>query len=278
MTGVTLDAYLRGRAPRPNPSAPWRVEYRHAEGGQWTLLANSAREAGARAEVLAVGGALGHGDMVRMRASKGDVRGFWVVTVHGLVDAGKAPSELGRHGWDWETAWEGRQAEADALLRRASAVHDKRRVLAACDCAETALAQVPAGEYRPRQAIDAARRWAHGEARASDVSVARDAVYAYANALRDNGNLNAISNAAYAASNAAAAALTRSAPSAAAAARAAAGSNAAAAARARDAAFYTKDDVAVAVRALSPLVRRWIPLPIVLLARAGEPTPPSLLL
>lgn len=37
-------------------------------------------------------------------------------------------------------------------------------VLAVCDVAETTLVHVPAGETRPRKAIEAARAWARGEA------------------------------------------------------------------------------------------------------------------
>ena len=285
MTGVTLDAYLRGRALRPNPSAPWRVEYRHAEGGYWTLLADPAREAAARDEVLAVGGALGHGDMVRLRASKGDIRGFWVVTAHGLVDAGKVPSKLGRHGWDWETAWEGRQAEADALLRQASAVHDKRRLLAACDCAETALRFVPPGEVRPRDAIETARRWVRREASLAEV---RRAAIAAASAAVDTGDDDAAEAASRAAASAADAVASRApAPVAAGASSSAA---AAAAARASEEAadrappeanadviawVAHRDARQQARRALSSIVRRQVPLSVVLLARAGEPTPPD---
>ena len=36
-------------------------------------------------------------------------------------------------------------------------------VLAACDCARTALQYVPAGEDRPRLAIEAAERWNDGD-------------------------------------------------------------------------------------------------------------------
>ena len=45
-------------------------------------------------------------------------------------------------------------------------------VLAACACAETALCHVPAGEHRPRLAIEAARRWTRGEATVAEVSSA----------------------------------------------------------------------------------------------------------
>jgi hypothetical protein len=56
-------------------------------------------------------------------------------------------------------------------------------VLAACDCAETALRYVPEGEHRPRLAIETARRWARGEATVKEVDAARvAAISAYINA------------------------------------------------------------------------------------------------
>src|ERR1017187_81406 len=39
------------------------------------------------------------------------------------------------------------------------AIDRKLLVLAACDCARTALQYVPAGEYRPRIAIETAEAW-----------------------------------------------------------------------------------------------------------------------
>jgi hypothetical protein len=50
---------------------------------------------------------------------------------------------------------------------------DQRSVVhAACDCAESVLAYIPAGEERPRRAIEVARRWARGEATLDDVRAA----------------------------------------------------------------------------------------------------------
>ena len=45
----------------------------------------------------------------------------------------------------------------------------KLLVLAACACAETALKYVPAGEDRPRKAIETARAWCAGKATLDDV-------------------------------------------------------------------------------------------------------------
>ena len=55
-------------------------------------------------------------------------------------------------------------------------------VLAACDCAETALRHVPEGELRPAEAIRVARAWCRGKATLQDVRAATNAAYAAANA------------------------------------------------------------------------------------------------
>jgi hypothetical protein len=52
-------------------------------------------------------------------------------------------------------------------------------VLAACDCAETALKYVPKGEERPAKAIETARKWARGKATIQEV---RGAAYVAADA------------------------------------------------------------------------------------------------
>jgi hypothetical protein len=54
----------------------------------------------------------------------------------------------------------------------------KQVVLAACDCAETALKYVKAGEDRPQKAIETARQWAKGEATLQQVRAAAAAAYA----------------------------------------------------------------------------------------------------
>ncbi|MGB1225791.1 MAG: putative immunity protein, partial [Mycobacterium sp.] len=65
------------------------------------------------------------------------------------------------------------------LLERAGADR-KQTVLAACDCARTALQHVPDGEDRPRLAIEAAEGWARGEVSRDDVRMAARAAYAAA--------------------------------------------------------------------------------------------------
>jgi hypothetical protein len=74
-------------------------------------------------------------------------------------------------------------------------------VLAACDCARLALPRIPDGEHRPRLAIEAAERWARGEATIEEVRAAASAADAYATYAA-----SATSYAAYAASAVASAA------------------------------------------------------------------------
>ena len=97
-----------------------------------------------------------------------------------------------------KTAW--RQCEnGDWMLWLAGELGVDRRllVLAACDCARTALKHVPKGEDRPLKAIEVAEAWTRGEANLDQV---RAAARAAANAA------NAASAAAYAAASAASAA------------------------------------------------------------------------
>ena len=89
---------------------------------------------------------------------------------------------------DWLLWWAGHTVPRQEL------------VLAACDCAETALRFVPEGEDRPRMAIETARRCARGEATAEEVWwTARAAAYA-----ADYADARAAAAAAYAAADAAA--------------------------------------------------------------------------
>lgn len=105
----------------------------------------------------------------------------------------------------WLSAQEGSLYDAwrrcergDWLLWLAARVGVDRRLLwlAACDCAEPALVHVPAGENRPRVAIETARRWAAGEATLEEV---RSAAAAYASAYAAAYAAAAAAYAAYAA-------------------------------------------------------------------------------
>ena len=121
-------------------------------------------------------------------------------------------------------------------------------VLAACACAEPALAFVPAGEDRPRRAIEVARAWCADAATLDDVRAnaanAAYAVDAYAAAY-------AAANAANAADAATAAAYAANAAAAAAANAAANAAYATAAAAAASAAAYAAYAAAAASAAAS---------------------------
>lgn len=83
---------------------------------------------------------------------------------------------------DLATAWR-ECARGDWMLWLAARAGVDRRLVveAACDCAEAALVHVPAGENRPRVAIETARRWSRGEATVEEVRrAAADAADAYA--------------------------------------------------------------------------------------------------
>ena len=86
---------------------------------------------------------------------------------------------------DLETAW--RECKRSDwmlwLLARTTLNQDDPRLrLMACDFAEAALIYVPAGEDRPRQAIEVARRFAAGDATREELAAARDAAGAAARA------------------------------------------------------------------------------------------------
>jgi len=80
---------------------------------------------------------------------------------------------------DWMLWILGRQAGEPESASR------KRLVLCACALARTALKHVPAGEARPRLAIETAEKWARGEATIKQVRTAAwDAGYYAAGAAR----------------------------------------------------------------------------------------------
>lgn len=275
---MKLVRFLRGATPRPNPEAPWVFERRHVEGGPWHVVDRIGSREGGADWVLSPTVAFDHGDLVRQLSPSREVTGFWVQTLSGLWSAGPVYPRLGDHGGDWEAAWEGPGAKADGLLRASERVDRRRLVLTAADCAETALRYLPKGEMRPGRTLEIARSWARGKASPGEVAVASLSSYAAASdsasvpgassAIRDS-----YARAAAAAANAADA-VTLPAATAATDAAIMAAAAAAAAAAAGDGAPYTAYlDNTATLRTLSPLVRRWIPLPVLLLARAGEPTP-----
>ena len=95
------------------------------------------------------------------------------------------PSDTCREAREWcltqpsyEAAWETCE-RGDWLLWLARQLGVDRRhlALAACACARLALPRVPAGEERPRIAIETAEAWARGAASLVEVRAAADAAY-----------------------------------------------------------------------------------------------------
>jgi len=80
------------------------------------------------------------------------------------------------HGGPLEELW--RDCQDGALMLRLAVTVEVDRhavVKAACACARTALQYVPAGEERPRRAIERAEAWARGEETLETVRAAADA-------------------------------------------------------------------------------------------------------
>ena len=128
-------------------------------------------------------------------------------------------------------------------------------VLAACDCAETALKYVKEGEDRPRKCIETVRAWVAGTATLDDVIAARHAASAAsASAASAASAYIASASAAYTSADAAASVAYAAAYVAYAAADAAAYADAYAAADAASAAAYA------AYKRCAAIVRKRIPL------------------
>ena len=134
----------------------------------------------------------------------------------------------------------------------------KQLVLAGCDCAETALTRVPAGEDRPRIAIQTARKWARGKSTLVEVEAAANAAYAAAAAASAAADSAAASAAAYAASAAASAAAAAAAAASAAYAAADSAADSAAASAADSAYAYA---YAASLKVSAQLVRKRITCP-----------------
>jgi len=138
------------------------------------------------------------------------------------------------------------------LVTRIDGSYTPRIRLAACACARTSLKYVPAGEPRPRLAIECAERYARGEATKDELAAAGDAAWDAGAAARAAGDAAraAAGDAAWAAGDAARAAARAAAGDAVAVAGAAAG---AAGDAARAAALKEMADI---VRQIIPKVRR----------------------
>ena len=106
-------------------------------------------------------------------------------TILTRLDACSEASKWAATQPDLQTAWANckRSDWMLWLLGRATVDRDDPRLrLMACDFAEAALIYVPAGEDRPRLAIECARRFACGEATREGMAAARAAAWAAARA------------------------------------------------------------------------------------------------
>ena len=108
---------------------------------------------------------------------------------------------------DLQTAWTNCHRPDWMLwlsLRTTLDQDDPRLRLMACDFAEAVLHLVPAGEDRPRKAIECARRFAAGEATREEMAAASAAAWAAARAAAGAAARDAAGAAAWAAAGAAA--------------------------------------------------------------------------
>jgi hypothetical protein len=170
-------------------------------------------------------------------------KALYVVAPNGVKAAPQPPKEL---GGPWLATW-GQNAY---LMLGASKGVDRRRItLAACDCADTALYLTSDAGGRPRKAIETTRAWCFGRASIDDVR--SDSFDAACAASSTNAPVSA--SAASASAHASTAAFGY------------------ASAAAADAAHDAAAARGVTYLHLSPLVERWIPLPVVLLSRLGYP-------
>jgi hypothetical protein len=240
-------ALVRRFDPSGEELARWEVIYRDGDGHPEFFSPPAAKKAALNPTYDA---GLHVGDLIvtvpaeAVSGIEEYATGLYVVTPDGVKAAPKPPEDL---GGPWLARW---GEDAHVMLRASLAVDRRRLVMAACDCAETVLRLVPAGEDRPHKAIKTARAWCRGEASINNVR-------ATSSAARDAGHNTACAYAAHAASSAARAAFDASAP---------------AAHHTAVAAFYADGTPhEAALRALAPLVERWIPLPVVLLSRLKYP-------
>ena len=156
----------------------------------------------------------------------------------------------------------------------------RRLVLAACECARTALPYVPAGEDRPIRAIEIAERWARREAGATIEHARTAAAFAAAYAAYAASTAASAARAAFAAASAARAADAAAADAAAdavayAAASAARAADAAAADAAADAVAYAAANVVAYVAAVRSGRRSEVLAILADLVRQHYPTPPQ---
>ena len=130
---------------------------------------------------------INHGLKRRRRKMKRGALGMnlKLSTILSSLDACAEAARWAKTQPDLQTAWANckRSDWMLWLLDRTTLNQDDPRLrLMACDFAEAVLVYVPAGEDRPRLAIECARRFARGEATREEMAAARDAARAAAGA------------------------------------------------------------------------------------------------
>ena len=223
----------------------WDVLVRDEDGRPEFFSQTAAKKAALNPPTTGDGADLHIGDLIATMPAEAagydeHATGLYVVTPDGVKAAPVPGEEL---SGPWLTSW---GQDAYDMLLASSGVKRHRLAMAACDCAEAVLHLVPAGEDLPQKAIGTARAWCRGEASIDDVRDAADAAASYAADARVS---------AFAAA-------------------ASVSSDTAYVAAAHAAIYAAKANGApreATYRDLAPLVERWIPLPVVLLARLGYP-------
>lgn len=168
---MSLDHFLQNT--RPTPSARYRLQHRHAEGGHWTEVASAASPEGLDEEVAAgISGWVveAHpGDLVEAVRPDGTAGGLYGVNALGGLRP-LPPVSLGWSddpaGWTWArtrtwpTAWE-KCPEAGWMLTAARTTLPRADVVrAAVACARAALSTVRAPELPEAEAaLSAVQAW-----------------------------------------------------------------------------------------------------------------------
>lgn len=148
-----------------------RILWRSAEARQpsdpWTLVADADGVEAAEDELASwQGPILSHGDLVRL-VSPSSERLF-------VFDGDKSRFVWSQISVD---AWEGKAARTRDLLLSCAMVDRRRLAMAACELARSMLRRVPAGEeLRPLRAIEMTEAWCRQEATLDQVQDARGTV------------------------------------------------------------------------------------------------------
>lgn len=172
----------------PDPRPPlWRVEWRHAEGGAWSLSAETGDEALARDEALCPQGLVRVGDLWRLLDPRGEARAFGVLAPSGVFSAPGVPRGdplmpgPAAHDFAWEAAWEGQRVKPESLLDIALPWSDHYRLVrAAAACADLAAAAHSELPPEALTALAAARAWWRGEVTAEEAHRCGEAAWAFA--------------------------------------------------------------------------------------------------